>query len=352
MKLPYGLIRPWLFRLDAERVHGAAIATLRRLSASQSRMLFGQHIADLPREVMGLRFPNPLGLAAGFDKNGDCIDALAGLGFGFIEVGTVTPRPQPGNPRPRMFRLERHSAIINRLGFNNKGVDYLVDRVRRAAYRGVLGINIGKNADTPLVRALDDYRYCLERVYPHAGYITVNISSPNTLGLRSLQQGEALTSLMRGLADTRQTLQARYERRVPLVIKIDPDLTMDAVDVVADALVDCGMDGVIATNTTVSRQLVADDPASDESGGLSGAPLTQRSTEVVARLSRRIGGRLAIIGVGGVMNGSDSVAKVSAGAQLVQVYSGLIYRGPRLVADCVEALRGTLRSEPVKRPGS
>lgn len=337
--LPYGLMRPGLFRLDAERAHELALAVLQRLSFTQSRALFGQRIPNLPCELMGIRFPNPVGLAAGFDKNGDCIDALAALGFGFIEVGTVTPRPQQGNPRPRMFRLQRHQAIINRLGFNNKGVDYLVRRVRASRYRGVLGINIGKNADTPLERALDDYRLCLERVYPYAGYVTVNISSPNTAGLRTLQQGNALAVLLEGLVAARQALQARHGQYVPIAIKIAPDMAASEIDAMADALVHFGMDAVIATNTTLSRETVAGDPRAGEPGGLSGAPLTDLSTEVIARLARRLDGRLPIIGVGGILNGVDAVAKVAAGALLIQVYSGLIYRGPRLVADCVEALR-------------
>lgn len=337
--LPYGLMRPGLFRLDPERAHELTLAILQRLSFTQSRTLFGQRIADLPCELMGIRFPNPVGLAAGFDKNGDCIEALAALGFGFIEVGTVTPRPQQGNPRPRMFRLQRHQAIINRLGFNNKGVDYLVGRVRASRYRGVLGINIGKNADTPLERALDDYRLCLERVYPYAGYVTVNISSPNTAGLRTLQQGNALAVLLEGLVGTRHALQARHGQYVPIAIKIAPDMAAAEIDAMADALVHFGMDAVIATNTTLSRETVAEDPRAGEPGGLSGAPLADLSTGVIACLARRLDGRLPIIGVGGILSGVDAVAKVAAGARLMQVYSGLIYRGPRLVADCVEALR-------------
>ena len=288
---------------------------------------------------MGLSFANPVGLAAGLDKNGECIDTWAALGFGFIEVGTVTPRPQAGNPKPRLFRLPAHQALINRLGFNNKGVDHLVRRVRCARYRGVLGINIGKNFDTPIENAADDYLHCLEKVYPHASYVTVNVSSPNTQDLRRLQEGEALIHLLLKLNVARQRLADRHGRRVPLVIKIAPDVEDAQVDVIADALVKHEMDGVIATNTTVSREGVETDPRAGEAGGLSGAPLLKRSTDVQRRLVQRLAGALPVIGLGGILRGADAKLKQDAGARLVQIYTGFIYRGPALIRECAKAMR-------------
>jgi dihydroorotate dehydrogenase len=287
---------------------------------------------------MGIRFPNPVGLAAGLDKNGEYIDALARLGFGFIEVGTVTPRPQPGNPRPRMFRLPAARAVINRLGFNNDGVERLVENVKRARYRGVLGINIGKNADTPLARAADDYVACLRAVYPVASYVTVNVSSPNTRDLRSLQQGPALDDLLGALKSEQRQLTLRHSRHVPLTVKIAPDLDAGQLPALADALLHHHVDAVIATNTTTARDGVAGSPHAGEAGGLSGAPVTERSTRVLRELARILGSTIPVIGVGGIMSGVDARAKIAAGATLVQVYTGLIYRGPALVRECVGAL--------------
>lgn len=287
---------------------------------------------------MGLDFPNPVGLAAGLDKNGDYIDALAALGFGFIEVGTVTPRPQPGNPRPRLFRLPEARAIINRMGFNNNGVDYLLARVRQARYRGVLGINIGKNADTPVERAADDYLIGLRKVYTAASYVTVNISSPNTANLRSLQEGAALTALLGRLKQEQQALAERHQKYVPLAVKIAPDLGAEAVAEMAAVIRESGIDAVIATNTTLAREAVARLPHGGETGGLSGAPLTRRATEVVSELHAVLRDTVPIIAAGGIMDGADALAKLRAGASLVQVYSGLIYRGPALVREVAAAL--------------
>lgn len=287
---------------------------------------------------MGLDFPNPVGLAAGLDKNGDYIDALAALGFGFIEVGTVTPRPQPGNPRPRLFRLPEARAIINRMGFNNHGVDYLLAKVRQARYRGVLGINIGKNADTPVERAADDYLIGLRKVYTAASYVTVNISSPNTANLRSLQEGAALTALLGRLKQEQRALAEQHQKYVPLAVKIAPDLGAEAVAEMAAVIRESGIDAVIATNTTLAREAVAQLPHGGETGGLSGAPLTRRATEVVGELHAVLGDTVPIIAAGGIMDGADAVAKLRAGASLVQVYSGLIYRGPALVREVAAAL--------------
>lgn len=287
---------------------------------------------------MGLDFPNPVGLAAGLDKNGDYIDALAALGFGFIEVGTVTPRPQPGNPRPRLFRLPEARAIINRMGFNNNGVDYLLARVRQARYRGVLGINIGKNADTPVERAADDYLIGLRKVYTAASYVTVNISSPNTANLRSLQEGAALTALLGRLKQEQRALAEQHQKYVPLAVKIAPDLGAEAVAEMAAVIRESGIDAVIATNTTLAREAVAQLPHGGETGGLSGAPLTRRATEVVSELHAVLRDTVPIIAAGGIMDGADAVAKLRAGASLVQVYSGLIYRGPALVREVAAAL--------------
>jgi dihydroorotate dehydrogenase len=287
---------------------------------------------------MGLTFQNPVGLAAGLDKNGEYIDALAGLGFGFIEVGTVTPRPQPGNPRPRVFRLPHAGALINRMGFNSAGVDALVENVRRSTWRGVLGINIGKNFDTPLDRAAEDYLVCLRKVYALASYVTINISSPNTKGLRSLQESQQLDALLGAICAERDVLANTHGRRVPLALKIAPDLDMSQVSAVAELLRKRGIDAVIATNTTIARESVAGLPHGDEAGGLSGAPLTAKSTEIVAQLTRELGPALPVIGVGGIMTPADARAKLAAGASLVQIYTGLIYAGPQLVADCVKAI--------------
>jgi len=333
----YDLARQGLFCLPAETSHDV---TLRMLSLAQRLRLldaFAARVPQKPVELFGLRFANPVGLAAGLDKNGDCIDAFAALGFGFIEIGTVTPRPQPGNPRPRLFRLPARQAIINRMGFNNHGVDYLVERVKRSSYRGVLGINIGKNKDTPNENALDDYVACLRKVHDHAGYVTVNISSPNTPGLRTLQHGDALRTLLDGLARERERLATASGRRIPLLVKIAPDSSEPEIAAIAAALLEFGIDGVIATNTTSSREGVEGLPHAGEQGGLSGAPLTARSSHVVSLLARELAGRMPIVGVGGILSAADALQKRDAGASLVQVYSGFIYRGPALVREVVDA---------------
>jgi dihydroorotate dehydrogenase len=333
----YSILKPWLFRLDPETTHDLVLRALRHCPPALFRAPESRP-ADAV-ELMGLHFPNPIGLAAGLDKNGECIDGLAALGFGFVEVGTVTPRPQPGNPRPRLFRLPEASAIVNRMGFNNRGVDYLVERVRNSAWSGVLGINIGKNFDTPLDRAGEDYLTCLGKVYPHASYVTVNISSPNTRDLRRLQGGDEFAVLLGALAAERAKLRDRHGKHVPLVIKIAPDLEHDQIDTIAALLLQFGMDGVIATNTTVSRQGVEGLAHADEAGGLSGAPLTARATAVTARLAAALGGEIPVIAAGGVMTAEDVAAKKRAGARLVQLYTGLVYRGPRLIGEALAAWR-------------
>lgn len=333
----YPLLRPLLFALDAETAHHLTLDSLnglRRLGLLRSAAA----PASCARHVMGLRFPNPVGLAAGLDKDARYIDSLAALGFGFIEVGTVTPRPQPGNPRPRLFRIEQANAIINRMGFNNDGADCLVENVRRANFQGVLGINIGKNFDTPLERAANDYVHCLQKVYGHASYVTVNISSPNTAGLRELQESAALESLLAAIMAARAKLADQHGRRVPIAIKIAPDLDEAQVQAIADLLQRHGVDAVIATNTTIARNGVAALPYGNEAGGLSGAPLTGRARDVVHALSRAVAGAIPVIGVGGIMTGRDAMDRIAAGASLVQLYTGLIYRGPALVQECIDAL--------------
>ena len=338
--MSYSLLRPLLFALDAETAHHLTLTSLNVLQRSGLAGLLAPRSAASPRKVMGIDFPNPVGLAAGLDKNGAFIDALAALGFGFIEVGTVTPRPQPGNPRPRLFRVREAQAVINRMGFNNDGVDRLVDNVRRARYRGVLGINIGKNFDTPIERAVDDYLACLRKVYALASYVTVNISSPNTRNLRQLQDATELEKLLGALKAEQRALTGRHGRYVPLALKIAPDLDATQVDAIAGLLQKHAIDAVIATNTTIARDGVAGMPHGAETGGLSGAPLTQRSTAIVAQLAAALGGNVPVIGVGGIMNGADATQKIAAGASLVQLYTGLVYRGPRLVAECVNTLCG------------
>jgi dihydroorotate dehydrogenase len=287
---------------------------------------------------MGLTFRNPVGLAAGLDKDGACIDGLASLGFGFIEVGTVTPRAQPGNPKPRMFRLPDAEALINRLGFNNGGVDQFVANVQAARYRGILGLNIGKNADTPMERAAEDYLYCLERVYPFASYVTINISSPNTKNLRQLQGAGELDALLGALKDKQQRLSDMHGKLVPLALKIAPDLDDEQIKSIADTVLRHGFDGVIATNTTLSRTAVAGMKHGDEAGGLSGKPVFEASNTVIRKLRAEMGAEVPIIGVGGIMSGADAAEKLAAGASLVQIYTGLIYRGPALVTECVNTL--------------
>jgi dihydroorotate dehydrogenase len=331
----YDLIRPLLFRMDAERAHHA---TLRLLALGHKLGMVRQNVAALPTRAMGLEFANPVGLAAGLDKNGACIDALAALGFGAIEVGTVTPRPQPGNPKPRMFRLPEHQAVINRLGFNNDGVEALLANVERARWRGVLGINIGRNKDTPNERAVGDYLHCLERVFPLASYVTVNISSPNTQGLRDLQEEELLKRFVGGLRERQEQLSGQHGRYVPMLIKIAPDLDEPALDGMAAVMLEARVDGLICTNTTIARDAVAGHRHGSETGGLSGRPLMKPATSVLRGLRDRMGPEVTLIGVGGICSGRDAVAKIQAGADLVQCYSGLVYRGPRLVAECVEAI--------------
>lgn len=336
----YGLARPFLFGLDPERAHALGLSALEAAYRSGLNPLLASRPQRLPTKAFGLEFPNPVGLAAGLDKNGAHVDALLALGFGSVEVGTVTPRPQPGNPRPRMFRLPQHQAIINRLGFNNEGVDALVRNVGRANRKhGLLGINIGKNKDTPNESAVQDYLFCLERVYPLADYITINISSPNTAGLRELQEERALQQLIGTLREAQEALGAKHGKRVPMLVKMSPDLSDDDIEAAARVLTDLEVDGVIATNTTVSRISVQEHKYAHESGGLSGAPLMDKSTAVLRKLRTRLPEAIPLVGVGGISNGADAVKKMAAGACLVQLYTGLVYHGPTLVADCVEAVR-------------
>jgi dihydroorotate dehydrogenase len=336
----YGLARPFLFGLDAEAAHGAALNALEVAYRTGAGALLSRRPTPLPTRAFGLTFPNPVGLAAGLDKNGAHIDALMALGFGFIEIGTVTPRPQEGNPKPRMFRLPEQSAVINRLGFNNGGVDALVRNVERAKRRhGLLGINIGKNKDTPNESAENDYLFCLERVYPIADYVTVNISSPNTAGLRELQEEQALRRLVGTLRDAQERLAAVHGRRVPMLVKIAPDLTDNDVEAAARVLGNLHVDGVIATNTTVSRVGIEGSPLAHEAGGLSGKPLLGQATAVLRMMRTRLPESIPMIGVGGILSGADAAAKMAAGATLVQCYTGLVYRGPALIKECVEAMR-------------
>ena len=329
---PYRFARGGLFALDPEHAHdltlrGAQMAARLRLPLPWPMPL------SAPVRVMGIDFPNPVGLAAGLDKDGIAIEGFAALGFGFLEIGTVTRRAQPGNPLPRLFRLPQHAGLINRMGFNNAGVDALVARLRTTTYRGVLGINIGRNKDTD--RAAEDYRHCFARVYPFASYIVVNLSSPNTPGLRDLQFGAALEELLDVLLQERVQCVARFSKHVPLLVKIAPDLAVDDIDAIVDALVRHGVEGVVATNTTVTRPGLDSEPTAREAGGLSGAPLAPIADAVLERVVRRAAGRLSVIGVGGVMSAAGAARKRELGADLVQVYTGLIYRGPGLVADAV-----------------
>ncbi|HEY2627955.1 MAG TPA: quinone-dependent dihydroorotate dehydrogenase [Usitatibacter sp.] len=334
----YSLTRAALFKLDPEVAHDFTLKSLSKLGPGASLLGAGADRNEA-RRVMGIDFPNPVGLAAGLDKNGEYIDALAALGFGFIEIGTVTPRPQPGNPKPRMFRLVGHEALINRLGFNNHGVEKLIANVERASFRGVLGINIGKNFDTPIEKAADDYLACLDAVYPKATYVTVNISSPNTRNLRDLQSEEKLDELLSAITTRRKALAKRYDAMKPIAVKVAPDLDDAQIDAIASLAIKHGIDALIATNTTVSRDGVEGDVQSSEAGGLSGRPLMARSTVVLGKLARALGGAVPLIGVGGITNGADAHAKIAAGASLVQIYTGFIYRGPRLIGDARRALR-------------
>ena len=335
----YDYVRPLLFALDAETAHRLTLYALGVAHRSNLGRFVATPPADFPADAFGIRFPNPIGLAAGLDKNAAHLDELGALGFGFIEVGTVTPRPQPGNPKPRMFRLPAHEAIINRLGFNNEGVDALVRNVEASSYRGVLGINIGKNKDTSNERAVDDYLFCLERVYRHASYVTVNVSSPNTQGLRDLQEEATLRRFIETLREAQERLGSQAGARKPMLLKIAPDLAEAELDGIAQVLRSTGIDGLICTNTTVDHAAVAGDPRGQEAGGLSGKPLFARSTEVLRGMRARLGASMPIIGVGGILEGSDAAEKLDAGANLVQVYSGLIYRGPQLIGECVGEIR-------------
>jgi dihydroorotate dehydrogenase len=345
-KLLYALARPLLFSLDAETAHNLTLQSLRRAEALGLAGAARQPDPD-PRTVMGITFPNPVGLAAGLDKDGAYIDGLAALGFGSIEIGTVTPRAQPGNPRPRMFRLPGARGIINRMGFNNGGVDAFVANVRASKFymekQGVLGLNIGKNADTPIERAADDYLHCLRKVYPYASYVTVNISSPNTKNLRQLQGASELDALLSQLKDEQARLADQHGHYVPVALKIAPDIDADQIRDIAGALLRHKIDGVIATNTTLSRRAVEGMRHGAEAGGLSGAPVFDLSNIVIRALKQELGDAVPIIGVGGIMRGQDAAAKIAAGAQLVQLYSGLIYAGPALVRECAQALKGAAR---------
>jgi dihydroorotate dehydrogenase len=341
-KLLYALARPFLFALAPEAAHNLTLPALRRAAAAGLTSSIARPVAD-PRTIMGISFPNPVGLAAGLDKDGAYIDGLATLGFGFIEVGTVTPRAQAGNPLPRMFRLPEANAIINRMGFNNGGVDAFVANVHASRFyqnkEGVLGLNIGKNADTPIERAVDDYLICLEKVYPYASYVTVNISSPNTKNLRQLQGASELDALLSQLKDAQHRLADQHQRYVPIALKIAPDIDAEQIQVIAQALLRHKMDGVIATNTTIKRDAVKNMKHAEETGGLSGAPVFESSNSVIRALKKELGDALPIIGVGGILSGSDAQTKMAAGASLVQLYTGLIYRGPALIKECANALR-------------
>jgi dihydroorotate dehydrogenase len=340
--LPYSLARPFLFGLDPETAHELTMRSLARLQGTSLEWVYRNSAVDDPVELAGLVFPNRVGLAAGLDKNARCIDGLGALGFGFVEVGTVTPRAQPGNPKPRMFRLPQANALINRLGFNNDGLEAFIANVKQSSFRQkgrILGLNIGKNATTPIENATSDYLVCLEGVYPHADYVTVNISSPNTSNLRSLQGDEALDGLLRAIAARREALARQHGRRVPVFVKIAPDLDAQQIEMIASALKKHGMDGVVATNTTTSREAVKGLPHAEEAGGLSGAPVLEPSNRVIGRLRAALGKSFPIIGVGGIMSAEDAVGKIRAGADVVQIYTGLIYRGPDLVVQSARAIQ-------------
>lgn len=337
----YSLAKKLLFSLDAETSHDLSLEWLGAAERLQLLKLFSRKVTADETTVMGLTFPNRVGLAAGLDKNGDYFNALGQFGFGFVEIGTVTPLPQPGNPLPRLFRLEKEEAIINRMGFNNKGVDHLVGRVGRRRFKGILGINIGKNKSTPEENALRDYQICMEKIYPCADYITINISSPNTPGLRNLQFGEALEKLLQGVKQKQKQLEQLHQRYVPVAVKIAPDMTSDEIKSIAATLLNAEIDGVIATNTTVSRGAVKNSRYAGEAGGLSGRPLNEMSTQVIRLLADELKGSIPIIGVGGIFCGDDAREKINAGANLVQIYSGFIYRGPELIAEAAGAIAST-----------
>ena len=335
----YGLARPFLFRLDAEQAHGLGLKSLEAAYRVGLNPLLSRKPAPLKTKVFGIEFPNPVGCAAGLDKNGEHIDALMALGFGFVEIGTVTPKPQVGNPKPRMFRLPEHKAVINRLGFNNAGVDALVKNVEKAKRNGILGINIGKNKDTPNENAVNDYIHCMERVYALADYITVNISSPNTTGLRDLQEEETLRRFIGELREVQEDLAALHGHRVPMLIKLAPDLSEPELDRSAAVLNIAKVDGVIMGNTTLDRLPVQKHKHAHEAGGLSGQPLYGRSTAALRRLRNKLDDSIPLVGVGGILSGADAAGKVVAGATLVQFYTGMIYRGPELIGECVTSIR-------------
>ncbi|RYX98056.1 MAG: quinone-dependent dihydroorotate dehydrogenase [Comamonadaceae bacterium] len=344
--IPYALARPFLFSMDPETAHELTMTSLARTQGTPLSLAWCSGRVSDPIELAGLRFPNRVGLAAGLDKNARCIDGLAAMGFGFVEVGTVTPKAQPGNPKPRMFRLPEANALINRLGFNNDGLDAFLANVQRAGVRkpGVrdsllLGLNIGKNAATPIENAVDDYLACLDGVYPHADYVTINISSPNTKNLRALQSDQALDALLGQIAERRETLATRHGKRVPIFVKIAPDLDEAQVDVIAATLKRHAMDGVVATNTTLGRDAVKGLRHAEEAGGLSGAPVFDASNKVIGQLRSALGAGFPIIGVGGILSGADAVAKIRAGADVVQIYTGLIYKGPELVSQAALAIK-------------
>ncbi|MCC5855077.1 MAG: quinone-dependent dihydroorotate dehydrogenase [Idiomarina sp.] len=334
----YPLVRRWLFSRDAEWSHDFTLRHLSWLGRSKLSFILRQHVPQKPVQLLGLEFPNPVGLAAGLDKNANCIDAFAKMGFGFVEVGTVTPRPQLGNPKPRMFRLQKSHALINRMGFNNGGLDLFITNLERTKYRGILGINIGKNKDTPEAQGPEDFRVCLERVYPYASYVTINVSSPNTPGLRDMQHGQQLADLLRILKAEQKRQTEVHQKYVPLLVKIAPDLDQDAVTALTELLLEHGVDGVIATNTTISRDAVAGEAYADEVGGLSGRPLKQASTQVIRWIRSVAGPEFPIIGVGGIEDYESAADKLAAGANLIQLYTGFIYQGPALIKDIVKRL--------------
>ncbi len=336
----YSLLRPLLFSLPPETSHNLSLSLLSGVEKLHAIGLLSVNVPEDPITVMGIRFPNRIGLAAGLDKNGDYFNALGALGFGFVEIGTVTPKPQPGNDKPRLFRLPQAQAIINRMGFNNKGVDHLVEQVKCRRYTGVLGINIGKNASTPVENALEDYLIGLQKVYAYADYVTVNISSPNTQGLRSLQFGDSLKTILAGLKEEQSRLQQTQGRYVPFAVKIAPDMTFEETTQVATILLQHNIDAVIATNTTLSRDAVEGLPFANEAGGLSGLPVQQKSTLMIQQLKSILGDKMPIIGVGGIRDAKTAAEKINAGASLIQIYTGFIYQGPKVIAEAAKGISG------------